>query len=297
MAIVVALASLLSAGGAAGQPPSSEPLSEWQSGTERARATAVDGVIRVSGGPRAWVRSRRGVSDLTLTLEFRVMTRETTGALLVRAWTDETNTFARAGYHIALRGQNSRQEALGQIRGLSERVQPTMAPAAVPPLTLGEWQRLEVHCVGDEVRVMLNGQLVHAVSGAERNAGQVGLEVRTGAIEIRNVRHTPVSVELPEGVTWASKLPDHAVMPRVRREVRPRYTVDAMDRRIEGAVELEGVIGPDGRVGPARVVRSLVPDLDAEAIAAVRQWRFEPATVDGKPVPAVASFVLSFQLE
>jgi len=278
------------------QPPVPELITEWQAGTERAKADAVDGVVRVAGRPRGWVRSRRGVGDLTLRLEFRVMTRDTTGALLLRAWTNETNTFARAGYHIALRGENSRQEVLGQIKGLSERVQASMAPAVVPPLVLEEWQKLEVYCVGDEVRVMLNGQLVHAVTGAERHAGQVGLEVRTGAIEIRNVWHTPVSVELPEGLTWTTKLPDHGVQPRLRREVRPRYTADAMERRIEGAVELEGVIGVDGRLGPARVVRSLVPDLDAEAIAAVRQWRFEPATVDGTPVPSLATFVLTFQI-
>jgi TonB family protein len=282
---------------ASGQSLPPEPITEWHVATERARVNTEDGVIKVAGRPRGWVRSRRGVSDLILRLEFRVMTRETSGALLVRAWTDETNTFARAGYRVALRGQNSRDELLGQIKGLSERVKPTMAPLAEPPLTLGEWQHLEVHCIGDEVRVLLNGALIHTVTGSERSAGQIGLEITNGAIEMRNVWLTPVSVELPEGITWTTRLPDNAVMPRLRREVQPRYTADAQERGIEGTVEIEGVVGIDGRIGPARIVRSLIPDLDAEAIAALRHWQFEPAIVDGKPVPCVVTVVQSFRLQ
>lgn len=62
-------------------------------------------------------------------------------------------------------------------------------------------------------------------------------------------------------------------MPAVIREVKPAYTAEAMRARIEGTVELKVMIGTDGRVHDAYVVRSL-PGLDDQALYAVRQWEF-----------------------
>ena len=41
------------------------------------------------------------------------------------------------------------------------------------------------------------------------------------------------------------------------KEVRVRYTSDALRARVEGSVALEGVVRADGTVGEVRVVRSL----------------------------------------
>jgi TonB family protein len=50
---------------------------------------------------------------------------------------------------------------------------------------------------------------------------------------------------------------------------------------VSGSVEMEIVVDESGRVIAARVMRS-VPLLDETALATVRQWRFAPATLDGK---------------
>lgn len=61
-------------------------------------------------------------------------------------------------------------------------------------------------------------------------------------------------------------------MPRLIKEVRPKYTSDALTR-IQGTVLLEATITSDGCASRIRVVRSLDPGgLDEEAIAAVAQW-------------------------
>lgn len=44
---------------------------------------------------------------------------------------------------------------------------------------------------------------------------------------------------------------------------------------------MEIVVDESGGVAAARVIRS-VPLLDEVALAMVRQWRFAPATLDGK---------------
>jgi protein TonB len=86
--------------------------------------------------------------------------------------------------------------------------------------------------------------------------------------------------------------------PRLIREVKPAYTADAMRAKIHGAVWLECVVLPDGSVGDVRVIRSLDPTfgLDQEAIRAAKQWRFEPGTRFGEPVPVLVTIELTFTL-
>jgi protein TonB len=90
------------------------------------------------------------------------------------------------------------------------------------------------------------------------------------------------------GVSW----------PRLVREVKPNYTGDALRARIEGKVELEIVVLPDGTVGRIRLLRSLDSrfGLDQEAIDAVRRWRFEPGRQFGKAVSVRVGVELSFTL-
>ncbi len=44
------------------------------------------------------------------------------------------------------------------------------------------------------------------------------------------------------------------------------------------------------------VTRSLDPGLDQKAIEAVRQWRFRPATKNGRPVSVRATIEVNFRL-
>jgi len=93
--------------------------------------------------------------------------------------------------------------------------------------------------------------------------------------------------------------PGNGVLPpRILREVKPQYTADAMRAKVQGVVELEAVVLPDGSVGEVRIVRSLdaVFGLDQEAIKAVRQWRFVPGTRLGQPVAVLVGIELTFTL-
>jgi TonB family protein len=88
--------------------------------------------------------------------------------------------------------------------------------------------------------------------------------------------------------------------PRVLREVRPRYTAEAMRAGIEGQVQLEVVIEKDGTVGDVKVVRSLDTTywLDQEAIRTVKLWLFQPARLrsTGEAVDFRATIDLSFRM-
>lgn len=90
------------------------------------------------------------------------------------------------------------------------------------------------------------------------------------------------------GVSW----------PRLLFEKKPAYTADAMRAKVQGVVEVEALILPDGSVAEVRIVRSLDPTfgLDREAVAAVKQWRFAPALRQGQPVPVLVPIEVSFTL-
>ena len=86
--------------------------------------------------------------------------------------------------------------------------------------------------------------------------------------------------------------------PVLRRTVHPKYTSDAMRAKIQGVVEVQAVVMPDGSVSRARVITSLDKafGLDQQAVIAAKQWTFEPGKVDGVPVPVAVMVNLEFRL-
>ena len=87
-------------------------------------------------------------------------------------------------------------------------------------------------------------------------------------------------------------------MPRVVHEEKPRYTIDAMRARIEGAVLIECVVQPSGTCARLRVLRSLDSrlGLDEQALRAAAEWRFSPGTRLGKPVAVLVTIQLGFSI-
>jgi TonB family protein len=85
--------------------------------------------------------------------------------------------------------------------------------------------------------------------------------------------------------------------PRLTKEVRPRYTNEALLNRMQGTVVLEAVVSRDGCTSHIRIVRSLDPGgLDEQAVMAVAQWRFEPGRVGTTPVDVLVTIVLDFTI-
>jgi len=87
-------------------------------------------------------------------------------------------------------------------------------------------------------------------------------------------------------------------MPMLKQQTAPKYTSEAMRAKIQGVVELEVVIGADGRVSSARVIKSLDKafGLDREAIVTARKWTFTPGRLNGVAVPTKIRLVLEFRL-
>jgi protein TonB len=84
--------------------------------------------------------------------------------------------------------------------------------------------------------------------------------------------------------------------PSLLHEVKPDYTEEARRRGVEGDVVMEIVVEANGRVGQVRVLQGLGYGLDERAIAAVRQWRFSPATRRGAAVSVMVEVAMEFKL-
>ena len=76
----------------------------------------------------------------------------------------------------------------------------------------------------------------------------------------------------------------------------PEYSEEARKAKYQGTCVLWLIVGPDGKPRDIKVARNLGMGLDEKAIEAVKQWMFEPAMKDGRPVAVQINVEVSFRL-
>jgi TonB family protein len=81
--------------------------------------------------------------------------------------------------------------------------------------------------------------------------------------------------------------------PRKITDARPVLSAAAAQTDVRGTVIVEIVIGADGAVSDAKILRS-IPLFDQAALDAVRQWRYEPTQLNGRPVPVIMTVTVAF---
>ena len=85
--------------------------------------------------------------------------------------------------------------------------------------------------------------------------------------------------------------------PRLVSRVEPLYPEMARRARVQGVVIVETIVDRHGDVRSARVLEGLPMGLDDAALDAVRQWRFTPATMDGRPVEVYYTVTVAFRVQ
>jgi protein TonB len=83
--------------------------------------------------------------------------------------------------------------------------------------------------------------------------------------------------------------------PALVHRVEPDYPGVAVSAKVTGMVILEATVDETGAVTDVTVLRS-ISLLDGAAIKAVKQWRYEPLLLNGKPAPFILTVVLTFSL-
>jgi len=90
---------------------------------------------------------------------------------------------------------------------------------------------------------------------------------------------------------------DEITHPEAIQKVNPKYPEEARKAKIMGIVIVETVINENGTVDGIEVVESPDESLSEAAVEAVRQWTFEPALCDGRPVGVYYNVTLKFHLK
>jgi TonB family protein len=91
-------------------------------------------------------------------------------------------------------------------------------------------------------------------------------------------------------------LGDMMSKPKIIKQVDPIYPEDAIIAKVEGIVIIEATTDEQGKVIDAKILRS-VPLLDKAALAAVKQWIYEPYIYAGKPRPIIFTVTVRFNLK
>jgi periplasmic protein TonB len=151
------------------------------------------------------------------------------------------------------------------------------APIDAPPVLLPEPAMVTL---GSDTGPVVDGGFEPGMPGID------------GGLPTRVVEPLPPPPAVPTGpVTVGGQIKP----PRRLVNVAPVYPSIAQQARVEGEVEIEAVIGEDGRVREARVVRG-TPLLNDAALGAVRQWTFTPTTLNGEPVAVIMTVTVVFTL-
>ena len=78
---------------------------------------------------------------------------------------------------------------------------------------------------------------------------------------------------------------------------KPQYPERAREQGLEGWVRVKVLVGSDGRVKSARVLRSSDPLFEPAALAAAREFHFTPAERDRRRVRATVLVPVWFRLD
>jgi TonB family protein len=106
--------------------------------------------------------------------------------------------------------------------------------------------------------------------------------------ELSGVRPPPATAGGTAGAVDAPvRLPSQRSQvsaPRKVYDVRPVWPDEARRAGVQGIVIVEFTVDVDGTVADARILRG-IPLLEKAALDCVRQWRYEPTLLNGRPVP------------
>jgi TonB family protein len=98
------------------------------------------------------------------------------------------------------------------------------------------------------------------------------------------------------GISGAAGFQASYTGPVLLFKTEPEYTDEARRAHVSGPVVLTIEVDTGGRARNITVRKSLGLGLDERAVEAVRQWRFRPAAVNGKPVAIPAVVEVDFRL-
>lgn len=107
---------------------------------------------------------------------------------------------------------------------------------------------------------------------------------------------TPAQEAVSKTRTRQANLGADATAGMLIRKINPVYPKAAKQKRIQGTVVLQAVIGKDGRIRDLRVI-SGPSELTQAAVGAVQQWQYRPYVLRGDIVEVDTQVAVKFELK
>jgi TonB family protein len=249
------------------------------------------GTLTLRPGP-GWVATSIPFSDSVIAFDVQAASNDFDADLVVRAALAEDKG-SLEGYRFALPSPNVPDR--GWMRARSKGVK-VIEEHPIAIAADGAWHRVSVTANGRRLTLTIDGSMAGDYEVAELG-GVFAFTARHGLGYVKNINiqaHVATDVASPMPVDEIEKAGGRA--PRLLRHARPQYSSAAMRDKAQGVVEVSATVQTDGSVTDVRVIRKLHPDLDANGIATVRKWKFSPAVLNGRPVPAIVEIELVFKL-
>jgi TonB family protein len=114
--------------------------------------------------------------------------------------------------------------------------------------------------------------------------------------EIARVPRESSGTALSRGLSVGLQQSDEITAPLPLNAPKPHYTEAARKAKITGTCVVRVIVDAEGKPRDAKIVKSLDPGLDQQALNAVMQYRFKPAMRRGQPVPVQIALEIGFSL-
>jgi TonB family protein len=84
--------------------------------------------------------------------------------------------------------------------------------------------------------------------------------------------------------------------PKLIYAVDPQFSPQARKAKYGGIATVSFIVDAQGNPQNVQIIQHLKMGLDEEALAAVKKYKFKPATLEGKPVPVVVNITVNFRI-
>ena len=152
-----------------------------------------DGLLAVNKGT-GWLRSEKDYADFVFKMDFRFLEEKANSGIFVRTGPtskNDENGWPDNGYQV---------QCMDIISGPTPCA--TMIPYGAPPFEsesdleklakvyrpAGKWNSYEIKCVGEELSVRLNGELITKATNIKNLRGHLGIQAEHGRLEFQNLR-------------------------------------------------------------------------------------------------------------
>lgn len=186
-------------------------LDGWEGvgGPAEACWSVVDGVLNCSGKKGPWLRSKEEYGDFNLRLDYKVTNGGNSG-VYVRVPLDgnhhrDDDTQPPAGFEVQILDDTAPEHATLKDFQYSASIYDFEGAKPKVSRPLGEWNTLEINCVGQHISTWHNGVFVTDITPEEfpslllrSTRGYLGLQNHSTVVGLRHIRlGPPVTIVVP----------------------------------------------------------------------------------------------------